>query len=147
MDYPGGESPQEWVNSCYQRYISTVPSGISLFSTDFDCFAGDHWFTANAKAAEVLISSRRERSGLFHHYSNVFCPEELFYQTVLCNHRGIRICPDNRRYADWSGGGPHPKELEEDDLSAILKSGCHFARKFSAEKSFSLLEALDHLHL
>ena len=143
---PNLDSPQQWINRCYHRYISTSRSDSPPFSADFECFAGDQWFTANSKSAEVLIASRRERNALFYHYANVECPEESFYQTILCNHHGIRICRDNKRYADWSGGGAHPKELGEDDLPAILKSGCHFARKVSAEKSACLLDALDRMH-
>jgi hypothetical protein len=143
---PNRHSPQQWINHCYNLYVSTVRPGVSLFSKDFECFAGDHWFTANSRVAKVLIASRRERETLFRHYCHLHCPEESFYQTVLCNERDLRICPDNKRFAEWSLGGAHPKELTEEDLPKILKSGCHFARKFSAEKSVTVLDALDRRH-
>jgi len=142
-DLPAGI--RRWIVGCYHRYVATVRPPVSPFSTEFECYAGGQWLTANAKSAEILIASRRERNELFYHYTNVVVPDESFYQTVLCNHRDLRIC-GNRRFADWSLGGDHPRELGEEDLEAIVKSGCHFARKVSAQKSAGLLDALDRIH-
>jgi len=37
---------------------------LRFFSNSFECFAGEHWFTANGKAAEWLLSDRLEHTGL-----------------------------------------------------------------------------------
>ncbi len=135
-----------WLESCYQRYVATERSG-TLFSADFGCFAGDHWFTANEKSAAILISSRRKHFDLFYHYTNVAVPEESYYQTVLCNNTELNICPNNRRFASWYTDGAHPHELTLSDMTAILASRCHFARKVSCKTSSALLDALDCLHV
>jgi hypothetical protein len=57
-------------------------------------------------------------------------PEESLFQTALCSQPDLRICKDQKRYADWTNGGAHPKWLEVSDVPKILASGAHFARKF-----------------
>lgn len=147
-DKPAAQDPavknrRRWINGCYYRYVASAKPETTPFSSDFECYAGELWLTANAKAARILISSRREHDKLFYHYSGVFCPDESYWQTVLNNRRDLRICPSNRRYAAWSPGDIHPKELSEEDLQKILESKSHFARKFTATKSGRLIEALD----
>ena len=44
---------------------------------------------------------------------------------------------------DWSRGGHHPKVLGMEDISQILESGMHFARKFDMEKGREVLDAID----
>ena len=140
-------TPKEiWFDECRTRYISTVRSPNLPFTNDFNCYVGEHWFTGNSKAAKALVASRRERNELFYHYSAVFCPEESYYQTVLANRQDLKLCGDNKRYADWSLGGSHPKELTENDLQDVLKSNCHFARKFAAYRSENIIKDLDRLH-
>ena len=57
-------------------------------------------------------------------------PDESLFQTALCSQPDLRICKDQKRYADWTNGGAHPKWLEVSDVPKILASGAHFARKF-----------------
>ena len=147
-DKPAAQDPavknrRRWINGCYYRYVDSAKPETTPFSSDFECYAGELWLTANAKAAKILIAARREHNKLFYHYCNVFCPDESYWQTILNNRRDLRICPSNRRYAAWSPGDIHPKELSEVDLQKILESKCHFARKFTATKSSRLIDSLD----
>ncbi len=92
-------------------------------------FGGDFWFQINRKAMRRLVddpsTGRIER--YFHSRMNT---AESFFQTALCNQPDLRICKENKRYADWTKGGPHPKWLEVADVPKIVDSGAHFARKF-----------------
>jgi hypothetical protein len=130
-----------WLGSAYRRYNT----GDGFFDEIRRCFVGDWWFTVNAKAAAKLIASRQEHEALRTRYADVFAPEESYSHTVLGNDPAIKLCTDNKRYADWSLQQPHPRELELRDLSAIQTSGCHFARKLVLGKSDALLDALDQL--
>ena len=100
------------------------------FRSNLRCFGGDTWFTANRRVARVLLDGYEKEKPLIKHLSNRMVPDEAFYQTVICNQPGLCINGDNKRYADWSLGGSHPKFLEVGDLPAIAASGAHFARKF-----------------
>ena len=135
-----------WMNACYQRYVATESSG-SLFGPGFGCFAGDEFFTVNARAASVLIAARHTYPALVHHYSSVHAPDESFYQTVLCNQPGLQISECNRRFANWHTPGAHPLDLTLSDFQRIVDSRCFFARKMSSEASGDLMDALDNLWL
>src|SRR5262249_19511715 len=103
------------------------------FSRRLRLFAGWQWFTANRRCANVLLETDNVHSPLARYYRNVHCPDESYFQCVLCNHSGLRIGNDNKRYVDWSQGGSHPKTLDCDDLPGVFASGAHFARKFNPD--------------
>jgi hypothetical protein len=134
-----------WLQTCHARYVPNGESKFPVFNETFKCFAGDQWFSANAKSARILIDSRRARCDLFYQYVNSFCPDESYYQTVLANQPDVIICRSHKRYADWWSGDSYPRILDIGDLQKILDSGCHFARKISAAKSNQLLDALDRI--
>lgn len=106
------------------------------FSQDLNCFYGDHWFTGNRRVAELLLTPRPEHLHLQRHLTTRACPDECYYQTVLCNEPSLVLHRDNKRYADWGGGGAHPHDLTQSDWSDILASGAHFARKFPIDVPF-----------
>ena len=137
-----------WVPLAYERYLAKAVKFRSVtkrtffirhpwliwpfhpFRSNLRCFGGDHWFTANRRVARVLLDEYENGERLIKHFSKRAVPEEAFYQTVICNQSGLRVSKDNKRYADWSLGGDHPKFLEVGDLPAIVASRAHFARKF-----------------
>lgn len=91
-------------------------------------FAGDFWFEANQKAIDRLLDPSLDN--LVRFYARKVIPDESIFHTALCNCAALRICADNRRYADWTGGGSHPKWLDLSDVPRMIASGAHFARKF-----------------
>ncbi len=118
---------------------------VSPFNSRFRCYAGDHWFTGNARVAHKLIDGQSKYQKLFNYSRKRFCPEESIYHTILGNDPELRIIKDNKRYADWSDGCAHPKVLELTHLDTIVSSRCHFARKVSPTRSADLLAALDQI--
>lgn len=99
------------------------------FGPDFCCFAGEHWFTANARAARALLAQTEQSRRLLHHLRSRECPEECYYHTILAN-APLRLENNNLRYIDWpSADAWHPRTLDIEDLPAIESSGAHFARK------------------
>lgn len=127
------------------------------FSNAFSCFAGEHWFCANRTAAEYLLHFHESKPALANHYRRteralvnyhrrpieLICPEESYYQTILCNAPHLRISQDHRRYIDWSQNAAHPKTLLMEDLPKLLASEAHFARKFDSDVDGKILDALD----
>jgi len=101
------------------------------FATRFRCYAGEHWFTGNRKAAEILLSDGVNRKRLLAHLRRRESPEECFYHSMLAN-APLHVSPGNLRYIDWPFADSwHPKTLTIDDLPAICASGAHFARKIT----------------
>ncbi len=100
------------------------------FRDGVECYCGDHWFTANRKAVAALLDPSLLNQRLQHHYRNRPLPEESYYATLLANTPELKICNDNRRFAEWNGGGAHPMTLTSSQLPDMLSSNAFFARKF-----------------
>jgi Core-2/I-Branching enzyme len=149
-------------HECFRRYFGwriglprlsrqiTPPLLAALFSpystNGCRCYAGSEWFTANRRVAEYILAWEGKYSWLGKHLRNRHCPDETYFQTVLCNAPQFRLSRNDYRFIDWSLEGPHPKLLELHDLPSILGSAAHFARKFAPNSS--LLSRLDqHLGL
>lgn len=101
------------------------------FNDGMKCFAGDHWLTGNRKTANTLLDRNATYSDLFRHFQSKRCAEEGFNHTILGNTAGLNICPDNKRYTDWTGCVDHPRTLTGADHAELLASADHFARKFA----------------
>lgn len=129
------------------------------FSRNFACFAGETWFCANQFTAEYLIDFHKTKPGLAKHFRradralvnhqlrsyDAICPEEAYYQTILCNSPRMKVSQNHWRYIDWSQGGAHPKTLMMEDLPLLQKSTAHFARKFDIDVDQEIFDALDEL--
>jgi Core-2/I-Branching enzyme len=127
---------------------SLLASPFLPFSKDFRCFAGEHWFCANRKAAEYLIEFHKAKPALANHYRRsdpfaIVVPEESYYHTIFCNAPGLKVSNNNWRYIDWSTKSSHPKTLLFEDLPRIQASSAHFARKFDIDKDARVLDELD----
>ena len=151
-----GTNRPEWIADAYARYIAPrvkypwltrefrlirrtlvfrFPSPFHPFRRNMRCFGGDHWFTANRRVAKTLLGEYENGGGLLRYFANRPIPDEAFYHTVICNNANLRVSHDNKRYADWSVYGPHPKFLEIEDIPKISASRSHFARKFRPRSS------------
>jgi hypothetical protein len=139
--YPGFNRKGE---PCLRRWRLRHPSlaSSSPFDSTFRCYGGDTWFTARNTCAHVLLADDAKSRELFKYYRGRENADESYYQTILCNTAGLKICNDNKRYSNWNSGGPHPKLLGLEDVPALIDSPSHFARKF-AESSESALDELD----
>jgi len=114
---------------------------LTPFNNGIECYAGDLWFTANRKAANILLANDTLNLELIEHFSKCKIPDEAFFHTVLCNHSELNICSDNKRFSDWTGCLYHPRTLTESDFPALLASSDHFARKFDFDPHY--LRTLD----
>jgi hypothetical protein len=115
------------------------------FSKKLACFSGSQWFCANRKAAEYIINFHSQKNPVTLYYEKLKYTDESYFQTILANAPDLRLKNDRRRYIDWSTGGPHPKILLMEDLSNLLVSSAHFARKFDIDIDSNILDELDRI--
>lgn len=140
-----------WINRkrqfCTRVLAIRHPSLIrpSPFKNGLACYGGDAWLSARARCAELLLSSDDRTRELHDHFRQCVAPDESFFHTILCNAPGLKLCNDNKRYEDWRSGNPNPKLLGIGDLSDMLASNQHFARKFSDIHDACVLDELDRL--
>lgn len=133
-------SPQIWfpiVRSTPQLRLGKstirpkIDSPFHPYRNGIACYYGDHWFTGNRKAAASLLADSHLRTKLSKHLRTRTQVDETFYQTILANDPDLNVCRDNRRFAEWNGGGAHPMLLTETQLPEALASNAFFARKFA----------------
>jgi hypothetical protein len=153
MDFALADDPN-YPKAIYQRYFCrriplpllrrfALPRFPTPFSPKFRCYTGSQWFCGNAAVANRIIEFHRSRPYLARYYRSAKLPDESYFQCILANAPGLKLNNDELRYADWSGGGTHPKWLTtEDDLRAALSSKNHFARKFDGRNS-KILDEID----
>ena len=108
-----------------------IPNPFHPYRNGVACFYGDHWITGNRRAAEVLLESSPLRAALAKHLRNRTQTDETFYQTILAAKPDLVLCRDNKRFAEWNGGGAHPMFLTEAQLPEAYASGAFFARKIA----------------
>jgi hypothetical protein len=137
-------SGRGWRLGRYTMHLP-FPSPRHPFAADMRGFHGDHWFTANRRVAQLLLSPSPRHLQLRRHLRRRASPDECYYQTVICNEPGLRLSRDNKRFAEWNGGGAHPRELTAREIDAMLSSGAHFARKFA--HGSPVLDRLDEMLL
>lgn len=161
----------DWQKICFNRYFKYTPSIALLvknrkfrkimeinapyltkqiipFSKSFLCYAGEQWFTANRKAANILIDFHENKSALAKHYRHEglfrkIVPDESYYHSVFCNSGILKISNNNYRYIDWSLGGSHPKIFTINDFELIKESDAHFARKFDSSNDSKILDLIE----
>lgn len=115
----------------------------SPFSKEFSCYAGEHWFTVNSRAAAVLLDCSLRARRLLAHLRKRESPEECFYHSILGN-APLRLSANNLRYIHWPAGSAwHPSTLSLEHLPEIRVSGAHFARKVAYDSP--LISELDRL--
>jgi hypothetical protein len=142
------DNTRRWVRIAYDRYCAVpmpligrfirirnpaLQGPFRFFDENFRCYGGEHWFTANRKAVEWLLSEQPIHKRLQKQYAKRPCVDESYYHCVFGNNQGLRICGENKRFIDWTSptkGPKHPRTLSTADLPAILASKAHFARKF-----------------
>jgi hypothetical protein len=67
---------------------------------------------------------------ILRYYAERDIPEEVVYQTIICNSPELKVKSNNFRYENWSEQRASPKWLDITDIPSALRFGAHFARKF-----------------
>ena len=134
-------SPQLWLPIIRRRprwrigRVTWRPpiAGRHPFTAEHGSFYGDHWWGGNRKAIEAVLEKGGFAERLRRHLRTRTQPDESYYATVLAARDDLTLCLDNRRFAQWNGGGAHPQAITMGELEPMLTSGCYFARKFAPE--------------
>lgn len=109
-------------------------------------YAGATWWALSQEACRFILEFVDQETSLVNFFKNTYCPDEMFFQTILGNSSfGEKIC-QNLTYTDWSAGGARPAYISERHLAffrltstSVLDNlhctdGMLFARKFSDEQ-------------
>jgi hypothetical protein len=110
----------------------------------YEPFTGSASWVLSRAAAQYVCEFVRRNPSFVRYFRRVFCPDEIFFQTVLANlPLWDDIVPSNLHYIDWSKGGAHPAIVTSGDLHALADSPALFARKFDPDVDGDVLDLID----
>ncbi len=117
--------------------------------------AGSAWWTLPREAVLYVLEFCQTQPKIVRFLRNTYCPDELFFQTLLCNSPLNHEIVPNLTFADWSAGGGSPATLTAAHVQALITPGTPiknasffgerdylFARKFP-DDSEALVAMLD----
>jgi hypothetical protein len=99
----------------------------------FAVYSGTQWFALSAAAVQQVLDTLVERPDVERYFRLSFCPDEMFFQTVLLN-GPLResLVRDDLVLAIWRGGD-RPLVLTTDEWPELQRSEALFARKVEPE--------------
>jgi hypothetical protein len=135
---------QPWVSVSLAFGSVGVRRTSTIFSDDFICYGGSFSCTLSARSLYYARDFARENPFIVSFFNGVLGPDEIFLQTVLVNAQKFTFEPTNKRYIDFTGSrNNHPRILGVGDLESMLRSGHHWARKFSYSHDAKVLDLID----
>ena len=87
----------------------------------------------------------KEGKKFLHHFKMTSCSDEIFFQTMLLNHKEREIENNCLWYIERDDGAYSPNILKISDLQNIKKSDKLFARKFDISVDEKIVEELSKL--
>ena len=111
-------------------------------------YGGFTWWSLTRDTLQYVIDYTIQKPYLIKRMKYTFCPEELYFQTVIMNSKYAKnVSNNNLRYIDWNPSrvgkdSTSPAILDLNDLEKIKNSNMLFARKFDTPNSYELKLAL-----
>jgi hypothetical protein len=126
------------------RWRIGVAARRTPFTWERPCRFGSQWLSLSRRAARRVLERCDSDPALVGHFRRTIIPDEAFFQTVICGEDDLKVDPDNRRFATWSGDSPsHPEALTNSDFDSISRSDKDFARKIYERTDSGLLDRMD----
>jgi hypothetical protein len=115
------------------------------FPKDFRPYGGSSYWCLTRECVEYIHACTRRNPGLVRFFRYVDVPDELFFQTIICNSPFVRMAVnDNLRYIEWNDlDSGSPAILTSNDLDKLLSSSNLFARKFDVNVDAQVLDLID----
>ena len=133
----------------FQKKIHLKRSITNKFSK---LYGGSIWWSLSRETLQYVIDYTNKEPYLINRLKYTFCPEELYFQTVIMNSDFSKnVVNDNLRHIDWNPErigkfSTSPAILDIRDFEKIMISNKLFARKFDSPISDKLKEALQNTH-
>ncbi len=110
-------------------------------------WGGSSWWSLSRDCAKAIVTQVRDDPAIVRFFHRVYCPDELFFQTLVMNSPfRERVLFNNFRHIQWaSSDARNPKVLDAGDFETIRASSAHFCRKLEPGASAALLPLLQQL--
>lgn len=122
--------------------IIGINRDITKYSTPL--YGGSVWFSLSYSCMKYAVNYADENPKFMKFLENTFCPEEMYFQTVLMQSPFKNdLVNDNLFYIDWEfRNGNSPANLDISDLEKLKASEKLFARKIQVPISDNLKREL-----
>jgi len=111
------------------------------YPAGFKPYWGSTWWAMPREAIEYVLNFNELRPDFLTFHKKAFCPDELYFQSVIGNSRfKSQIINRPFRYLEWGHDGP--RTLTISDYETLKQTDHLFARKFDPAQSAELIEAL-----
>ncbi|RYX81934.1 hypothetical protein EON73_04555, partial [bacterium] len=123
----------------FQKVIKIERSFSSIFPKKL--YGGSTYWSLNREALQYVTDYTVENKWFLERFNYTFCPEEIYFQTILINSiHSSKILNNNLRFIDWlSGRDGYPSYLDESDFDKIILSENFFARKIRNSQHLKIL--------
>ena len=129
-----------------RRFIR-LPKFSTVLPYGLEPYAGSMFFCFAKKHVDFVLAYLRDKPKIIKFFMHSYAPDELFFQTILCNSQlKEEVVHNNLRYIDWSRSGvarASPAVLTAEDAENMLHSSKLYARKFDPERDSSILDLID----
>jgi hypothetical protein len=112
---------------------------------DYDFYGGSQWTSYTHNCVEKILEYLENDKKYIKRYRWTSCADEIFFQTIINQLRGINIVNNCLRYVDWQIGTLNEGEskiLTLNDYDKITDSKLLFARKFDENIDKSIIEKI-----
>lgn len=107
-------------------------------------YGGNQWISITRNAIKYILIFSRKYPMFYYRMKMTFAPEEVYFQTLLCNVNKRQYILDNKRYIRWEmENGSNPANLCVKHLHYLLENDCLIARKFTQVISNRLCDIVD----
>jgi hypothetical protein len=125
-----------------RRKINHLVGRDWLRPEDYVFYGGSNWTNYTKNCVEKILEYIKKDKKYIKRYKWTICADEIFYQTILHQLKGINIINDDLRYVDWETGPGYPRILQEEDYEKIIGSKALFARKFDENMDKEIMEKI-----
>jgi hypothetical protein len=126
-----------------QRKINHIMGkGDLCRDVDYIFYGGTNWTNYTYNCVKKIFEYLDKDKKYIKRYRWTHCADEIFYQTIVQQLKGINIINDCLRYVDWETGPEQPKILQEEDYEKIIGSKELFGRKFDENVDKKIIEKI-----
>lgn len=107
-------------------------------------FGGSQWLSLTRETTCYLVEYTRNHPSFYRKMRFVFAPDEIYIQTVVCNHVGPQKLINSHRYVRWENeNGSRPANLGNNHFKYLFCGNNIIARKFCKSHSATLINSVD----
>jgi hypothetical protein len=126
------------INTKFFNFIATIIKR----PIDYTFYGGSQWFRISNNCVKEIFNFIEHDKKYLKRYEHTHDSDEMFFQTIICNVKGLKIISDPLCYMDWSLPKERKRTFIEEDHGRIIKSNALFARKFDPDMDKKIIDLI-----